>query len=93
MKPLPKFFLLTSLLTGVVGLFVTIAPFDFASQWALALPTAAILFGMFVIARVLQNEMAAFDQEAARPQKQSVAATASTVTPPPGGQRFASARA
>src|SRR5438552_14312444 len=63
MKKLPKFFLTVSVTAFAVA-FATVAGDSLAPAWAVAMPIGAIFLGWFLIAFVLQNEVAQFDEEA-----------------------------
>src|SRR2546422_7663908 len=62
MTKLPKFFLTISVTAFAVG-FATISSHSIAPAWAVAMPIGAIFLGWFLIAFMLQNEVAQFDEE------------------------------
>src|SRR2546423_495784 len=62
MTKLPKFFLTVSVAAFAVG-FATISSNNMAPEWAVAMPIGAIFLGWFLIAFMLQNEAAQFDEE------------------------------
>ena len=62
MTKLPKFFLTVSVTAFAVG-FATISSNNMAPAWAVAMPIGAIFLGWFLIAFMLQNEAAQFDEE------------------------------
>ena len=62
MTKLPKFFLTVSVTAFAVG-FATVGSNNIAPAWAVATPIGAIFLGWFLIAFMLQNEVAQFDEE------------------------------
>src|SRR5713226_7711256 len=62
MAKLPKFFLIVSVTAFAVG-FATVSSNNIAPAWAVAMPIGAIFLGWFLIAFMLQNEVAQFDEE------------------------------
>src|SRR5712691_9803511 len=62
MKKLPKFFLTVSVTAFAVA-FATVGSDNIAPAWAVAMPIGAIFLGWFLIAFMLQNEVAQFDEE------------------------------
>src|SRR5947199_7611623 len=62
MTKLPKFFLTVSVTAFAVG-FATVSSNNIAPAWAVAMPIGAIFLGWFLIAFMLQNEVAQFDEE------------------------------
>src|SRR5438445_2280310 len=62
MIKLPKFFLTVSVTAFAVG-FATISSNNIAPACAVAMPIGAIFLGWFLIALMLQNEVARFDEE------------------------------
>ena len=62
MSKLPKFFLTVSVTAFAVG-FATISSNNIAPGWAVAMPIGAIFLGWFLIAFMLQKEVAQFDEE------------------------------
>ena len=62
MSKLPKFFLTVSVTAFAVG-FATVSSNNIAPEWAVAMPIGAIFLGLFLIAFMLQNEVAQFDEE------------------------------
>ncbi len=62
MTRLPKFFLTVSVTAFAVG-FATVSSHNLAPAWAVAMPIGAIFLGWFLIAFMLQNEVAQFDEE------------------------------
>jgi len=62
MTKLPKFFLTVSVTAFAVG-FATVSSNNIAPEWAVAMPIGAIFLGLFLIAFMLQNEVAQFDEE------------------------------
>ena len=62
MTKLPKFFLTVSVTAFAVG-FATVSSNNIAPAWAVAMPIGAIFLGWFLIAFMLQNEAAQFDEE------------------------------
>ena len=62
MTKLPKFFLTVSVTAFAVG-FATVGSNNIAPAWAMAMPIGAIFLGWFLIAFMLQNEVAQFDEE------------------------------
>ena len=62
MTKLPKFFLTVSVTAFAVG-FATVSSDNIAPAWAVAMPIGAIFLGWFLIAFMLQNEVARFDEE------------------------------
>ena len=62
MTKLPKFFLTVSVAAFAVG-FATISTNNIAPAWAVAMPIGAIFLGWFLIAFMLQNEVAQFDEQ------------------------------
>ena len=62
MTKLPKFFLIISVTAFAVG-FATISSHNIVPAWAVAMPIGAIFLGWFLIAFILQNEVAQFDEE------------------------------
>src|SRR2546423_1779382 len=62
MTKLPKFFLTVSLTAFAVG-FATVSSSHIAPAWAVAMPIGAMCLGWFLIAFMLQNEVARFDEE------------------------------
>ncbi|SRR6266581_1752711 len=62
MTKLPKFFLVVSVTAFAAG-FATISSNNLAPAWAVAMPIGAIFLGWFLIAFMLQNEAAQFDEE------------------------------
>jgi len=65
MKKLPKALLAVSVVSFVVGFFVTLTPVALPPAWMVAMPVGAISLGLFLIAFVLENETAKFDAEVA----------------------------
>jgi hypothetical protein len=63
MRTLPKFFLTISISALVLGFIVTFSGAAFAPAWTMALPVGAVSLGLFLIAFMLQNETARFDEE------------------------------
>lgn len=63
MTKLPKILLMLSVAGFALGLYVTFSGTPLDPAWGVALPTGAICFGLFLIALMLQNEAALFDQE------------------------------
>ena len=66
MTKLPKFFLTISLASFALGAIVCLGDFNVHPSWAVALPTGAIFFGLFLIAYILQGEVAKYDEEVAK---------------------------
>ena len=64
MMKLPKFFLTLSLAAFATGMIACFGKVHWHPSWFVALPAGAIFFGLFLIAYVLQNETARFDEEA-----------------------------
>jgi hypothetical protein len=64
MMKLPKFFLTLSLAAFATGMIACFGNVHWHPSWFVALPAGAIFFGLFLIAYVLQNETARFDEEA-----------------------------
>ena len=62
MTKLPKFFLTVSVTAFAVG-FATVSSNNIAPAWAVAMPIGAIFMGWFLIAFMLQKEVAQFDEE------------------------------
>src|SRR5437870_5092066 len=62
MTKLPKFFLTVSITAFAVA-FATVGSDNVAPAWAVAVPIGAIFLGWFLIAFMLQNEVAQFDEE------------------------------
>ena len=62
MTKLPKFFLTVSVTAFAVA-FATVGSDNVAPAWAVAMPVGAIFLGWFLIAFMLQNEVAQFDEE------------------------------
>ena len=62
MTKLPKFFLTVSLAAFALG-FATVSGNNIAPAWAVAMPMGAIFLGWFLVAFMLQNEVARFDEE------------------------------
>ena len=62
MTKLPKFFLTVSI-TAFAVVFATVGSDNVAPAWAVAMPIGAIFLGWFLIAFMLQNEVAQFDEE------------------------------
>ena len=65
MTKLPKFFLIISLASFALGAVVCLGDFNVHPSWAVALPTGAIFFGLFLNAYILQGEVAKYDREIA----------------------------
>jgi hypothetical protein len=63
MKRLPKLFLIISMAGFGAGAFATLSGADLPPAWAAGMPFGAIFLGLFLIALILQNEMAKFDQD------------------------------
>src|SRR5438552_14422451 len=63
MTKLPTFFLTVSLTAFALG-FATVSSDNIAPAWAVGLPIGAIFLGLFLLAFMLQNEAAQFDEEA-----------------------------
>ncbi|SRR5260370_4089458 len=62
MTRLPKFFLTVSATAFAVA-FATVSSNNIAPAWSVAIPIGAIFLGWFLIAFMLQNEVAQFDEE------------------------------
>src|SRR6266545_2475784 len=62
MKKLPKLLLMISSASFALGA-VTLTIADVPPPWTVALPLGAVFLGLFLIALMLQNEMARFDQD------------------------------
>src|SRR5437773_1583060 len=62
MSKLPKFFLTISVTAFAVG-FATVSSNNIAPAWAVAMPIGAVFLGWFLIAFMLQKEVAQFDEE------------------------------
>src|SRR5438105_14219292 len=100
MTKLPKFFLTVSITAFAVA-FATVGSDNVAPAWAVAMPVGAILLGWFLIAFMLQNEVAQFDEETrlrfeamkrSAPAISPVAETRSEVTPAGGAFATVNAR-
>lgn len=63
MTKLPKTLLAISSTAFVIGLAVTIGNYDLPTAWTVAMPVSAIFFGGFLVTRILQDEMAKFDED------------------------------
>lgn len=63
MTKLPKILLAICATAFVTGLAVTAGNFDLPPAWGVAMPLSAIFFGAFLVTRMLQDEMAKFDEE------------------------------
>ena len=63
MKKLPKSLLTISLTGFAIGFFVTFSGADLPPVWTVALPIGAVFLGLFLLALMLQSEMAGFDEE------------------------------
>ena len=62
MTKLPKFFLTVSVTAFAVA-FASVSSNNIAPAWSVAIPIGAIFLGLFLIAFMLQNEVAQFDEE------------------------------
>jgi hypothetical protein len=72
MTKLPKFFLIVSLVSFALGAVVCVGDLDLHPSWAVAVPVGAIFFGLFLIAYMLQGEVAKFNEEAAKNAQQAL---------------------
>jgi hypothetical protein len=72
MTKLPKFFLIVSLVSFALGAVVCVGDLDLHPSWAVAVPVGAIFFGLFLIAYMLQGEVAKFNEEAAKNAQQAI---------------------
>ena len=66
MNRLPKWLLTLSVPTFITGMAVSISRAALAPAWTVALPAGVILFGLFMISWLLQDEVAGFDAEERR---------------------------
>ena len=62
MKKLPKLFLIVSAVSFAAGA-ASLSIAGIPAVWTVAVPLGAIFLGLFLIALMLQNEMARFDEE------------------------------
>ncbi len=58
-KNLPRILLILSLVCFVAGIVEGMRP----GGWGLGIPFGAVLFGLFIVVRVMQKESARFDEE------------------------------
>lgn len=63
MTRIPKALLAVSLTAFVVGSVVTFGSPEIPAGWTVAMPVGAIFFGLFLVAFMLQKEVAKFDEE------------------------------
>jgi hypothetical protein len=80
MTKLPGFFLAVSLTAFAVGAVVCFGNLNVHPSWAVAVPTGAIFFGMFLNAYMLQGEAVKFDEEAAKRGRLAVSKEPQSVT-------------
>ena len=95
MTRIPRALLAVSLTAFAVGSVVTFGSSEIPVGWTVAVPVGAIFFGLFLVAFMLQKEVARFDEEerarlelaerrTARPANAAaiaVSATATNLTP------------
>jgi hypothetical protein len=65
MTPLPKICLAVSATGFAAGSFIDFGGFNVVPAVTVVLPLGAVFFGMFMIARMMEKEVAKFDEEAA----------------------------
>src|SRR5258708_18314443 len=63
MKCLPKILLALAAPTLTMGAIVSFSGLKFGPEWTFALPAGMIFLGLFIIAWMMQGEVAKFDAE------------------------------
>ena len=66
MNKLSKILLFAAATLFLAGLIICFAAVHISVQWAVALPLGAVMFGLFLIVRTFEKEMAGFDRDEAR---------------------------